>query len=187
MVVVSDFFLGEIRMFPFDWAPVDWALCNGAILQITQNQALYSLLGTQFGGDGAKTFGLPDLQGRVPLCAGYSANYGTYYQGNRSMGGVENVTLAAAQAPIHTHSFKALSAQGSASTPANGALVSSAKPVGTTVPSLYGAVAASPVPTMAPLNSGTLNSVGGAAHNNMQPFTVLNFCISTLGLYPSRP
>lgn len=182
---MSDYFLGEIRMFPFAWAPENWLLCNGAVLQVSQNQALFSLLNKQYGGDGRTTFALPDLRGRVPLSSGNSATYGSYSVGQA--GGFESVTLTATQVPSHTHSFNALSTVGAASTPAGGAaLVSSAKPVGTpaVVPSLYGAVTGTS--TFAPLNSGTINTVGGGAHGNMQPFTVLNFCIAAVGLYPSR-
>lgn len=182
---MSDYFLGEIRMFSFNWAPKGWALCNGSLMQANQNAALFSLLGKTFGGDARTTFGLPDLRGRAPLCSSYGPQpYGTYNQGNEGMGGVESVTLTTAQAPIHTHSFRALSSVGTASQTAGG-LVSSAKPVGTATPSLYGAVA--PNSTMAPLNAGTISSVGGGnAHNNMQPFLVTNFCIATAGLYPPR-
>lgn len=187
---MSDYFLGEIRMFSFNWAPIDWALCNGATLQANQNAALFSLLGNKFGGNGQTTFCLPDLRGRAPLCAGVSPTYGTYATGTQSMGGVEGVTLTAAQVPSHTHAFKAISAVGTANLPAAADLVSSAKAVGTPVPAvppLYGAVVANPPSPLAPVNPGTLNSVGGGAHNNMQPFAVTNFCISTVGIYPPRP
>ena len=183
---MSDYFLGEIRMFSFNWAPKYWALCNGSLMQVNQNAALNSLLGNTFGGDARTTFGLPDLRGRAPLCSSYGPQpYGTYSQGNAGMGGVESVTLTTAQAPAHTHSFRALSSVGTANQPTSGAsLVSSAKPVGAATPSLYGAAA--PNSTMAPLNAGTINSVGGTAHNNMQPFLVTNFCIATAGIYPPR-
>lgn len=185
---MSDYFLGEIRMFSFNWAPKGWALCNGSLMPVNQNVALNSLLGKTFGGDARTTFGLPDLRGRAPLCASLygSQPYGTYSQGNEGMGGAESVTLTTAQAPIHTHSFRALSSVGTANQPTGGAsLVSSAKPAGAAAPpSLYGAAA--PNSTMAPLNAGTINSVGGNAHNNMQPFLVTNFCIATAGLYPPR-
>lgn len=183
---MSDFFIGEIRMFSTSWAPRGWALCNGATLPLAQNQALFALLGTQFGGDGRNTVGLPDLQGRAPMCAGNSTAYGNNPQGNQGKGGVENVTLTTAQVPIHTHSFKATSAAGTANVPANGSILSSAKPSPNPQP-MYGAAVANPPSPMAAVNQGTLNTVGGGAHNNTQPFTVMNFCISTTGLFPMRP
>ncbi len=185
-LAVSDFFIGEIRVFPFNWAPKGWALCDGATLPVTQNAALGALLGTQFGGDGKTTFGLPDLRGRVPLCTGSSSTYGNYIQGVQGAGGVEGVTLTTAQVPAHTHSFRAVSAPGSATTPAAGSFVSSVKPAVTTS-QIYGATTATPSPTLAPLNSGTLTAAGGLPHKNMQPYLVMNFCISTVGIFPSRP
>lgn len=183
---MSDYFVGEIRMFSMNWAPYGWALCNGALVQVMQNQALFSLIGAQFGGDGRTNFALPDLRGRAPLMAGTSSTFGSYRQGIVDQNGVEAVTLITNQVPLHTHTVKAVSALGTATLPAAGASLASAKPAGnpSTVPLLYG-----PMPATAPaaINSGTIGVTGGAAHNNMQPYAVTNFCISTSGIYPSRP
>lgn len=182
---MSDFFLGEIRVFSYDWAPRGWALCNGAVMQVSQNVALSALLGTQFGGDGRTTFALPDLRGRVPLCAGRSATYGAYGQGIQYQGGAEGVALTLAQVPIHTHYFHATSATGNSTTPVAGGLPSSAS--ATSAPLIYGATTVNPAPTLTPLNPATVEVAGGGKpHQNMQPFLVMNFCISTLGIFPSR-
>lgn len=179
---MSDYFLGEIRMFSFAWAPHNWALCQGQLMTITQNQALYALLGTTFGGNPPTNFNLPDLRGRVPLCQGQSPISGTtYQQGSTYAGGAETVTLNAAQVPAHTHTVKAISAQGTAG-PSDG-IISSLKTAVT--PTVYSAVPTSGA-TFQPLNAGTVSPVGGAAHSNMQPFTVANFCIATSGIFPAR-
>lgn len=179
---MSDYFLGEIRMFSFNWAPQNWALCQGQLMTIQQNNALYALLGTTFGGNATTNFNLPDLRGRVPLCQGLSPISGTnYQQGVTHIGGAESVTLNATQVPAHTHTVKAISAQGTAG-PGDG-IISSLKT--TVTPTVYGAVPASGA-TFQSLNAGTVSPVGGAAHNNMQPFTVANFCIATSGIFPAR-
>ncbi|MGZ5049628.1 MAG: phage tail protein [Methylobacter sp.] len=178
---MSDYFLGEIRMFSFSWAPQNWALCQGQQLGVQQNQALFALLGNTYGGNLQTVFNLPDLRGRVPLCFGVSPISGTtYQQGVSYAGGTEGVTLTAAQVPIHTHTVKAMSAKGSAG-PVDGIISS----LNTTVtPSVFGTYAAGTA--LQPLNNGTVSTVGGAAHSNMQPFTVANFCIATVGIFPSR-
>ncbi|WP_054773680.1 phage tail protein [Methylogaea oryzae] len=173
-------------MFGFDFAPAHWALCQGQTMGIQQNTALYALLGTQFGGNGQTTFGLPDLRGRVPLAMGVSPVSGNVYQqGVSYVGGTEAVTLAINQIPSHSHAVKALSAQGSVAQPAD-AIVSSVKPAGSpaVAPPLYGAF--SGTPAVQALNSGTVSGQGGGAHPNMQPFAVLNFCIALNGIFPAR-
>src|SRR5580658_742842 len=108
-------YVGEIRMFGFGFAPQGWALCNGQLLPINQNQALFSLLGTTYGGDGRTTFALPDLQGRVPIHMGQGAGLSPYVMGQ--VGGVENVTLTIAQIPAHTHTVNGQSSLGTLATP----------------------------------------------------------------------
>lgn len=181
-MAVSDQFIGEVRMFTYSWAPKGWALCNGAEMQIKQNAALYSLLGVQFGGDGRTTFNIPDFRGRAPLGAGLTSDGFRYSTG--ATGGAESVALTAQNVTSHTHSFKALSAVGTSNFPVDKGLVSSAKAT-PTAPSLYGALS-STSSSLAPLNAGTISTVGGVAHNNMQPFAVTNFCIAITGYFPPR-
>jgi microcystin-dependent protein len=174
---VSDNFIGEIRIFSFPWAPQGWALCNGATMQIQQNQALYALLGTQFGGDGTKTFLLPDLKGRTPV-------YGVGYQGVRNAGGTETVALAVNTIPPHVHTLYATTNNATTSNPTN-CVLATVQPDHSTPPKtwpIYSAATASG----ALINKGVSNNGGGGAHNNMQPFSVVNFCIALSGLFPPR-
>ncbi|SFL05822.1 phage tail protein [Rhodanobacter glycinis] len=167
---MSDFFVGQVMPTGFAFAPKGFALCNGQVLPIAQNQALFSLLGTQFGGDGVRTFMLPDLRGRTPI-----GSNGDYPVG--AVGGVENVSLTTQTMPPHLHLGNGTTAAGTGRNPLN---------------SLYGAVAGEPLyaPASGPqvvLNPGTLSSTGGSQpHPNMQPFGVLNFCIALTGVFPPR-
>ena len=176
---MSDPFLGEIRLLAINWAPRGWALCDGSLLSITANQALYSLLGTQFGGDGRTTFGVPDLRGRVPLGTVTPGQN----QGVQWAGGAENVTLTAAQTPAHNHALRAIAETGNKANPTDNFYSKATAVTPATAPVNIYAVPSSTVA----LDAGTLSSVGGAAHDNMQPFLVLNYCIATTGYYPSRP
>jgi microcystin-dependent protein len=169
-------FLGEIKLCAFNYAPQGWALCNGALLPVAQNQALNALLGSTYGGDGLTTVGLPDLQGRTPVHRDYRNS--AYSQGVK--GGVEAVTLGATNIPAHTHDFNVATSAGNskAAIPA-GACVLAATTGGR---NLYG-----PATTVAPISSYTCASTGGnVGHNNMQPSLVLNFIIATVGLWPPR-
>jgi microcystin-dependent protein len=165
---MSEPFLAEVRIFGFNFAPRGWAMCDGQILPINQNQSLYSLLGTTYGGDGRTTFGLPDLRGRVPLHEGSG-----YSLGMRS--GTENVALNVAQMPGHTHQVNATGNSPDAISP-NG------KVFAATVDDRY-APAGDLVDTA---SDAVMNNVGGQGHNNMQPSLVLNFCIALQGVFPSR-
>ena len=180
---MSDPFLGEIKMLAFDWAPKGWAMCDGTVLQINQNAALAALLGTAFGGNGSTTFGLPDLRGRTPLCTGALAP-NTYARGNA--GGVESVALTATQVPGHQHFVSAYPADGTVMPP-TGALPANAV---TTSGSTTDFSCYLPNGTWTPAVAMNANSVspygGGQPHNNMQPYTVVNFCISTVGIFPPR-
>src|SRR5687768_10894258 len=160
-------FLSEVRLMSFVFAPKGWALCNGQLLPINQNQALFSLLGTTFGGDGRVNFALPDLRGRVPIHVGSGHTLG-------ERGGEQAHTLSIAELPTHTHVLSASSTSGDAPIPGNHVLAAS-------VNQPYG-----PVANLTTLNPGTVQNVGGSqAHLNMQPFLTLTFCIALQGIFPS--
>jgi microcystin-dependent protein len=182
---MSDFFIGEIRVFGFNWAPRSWALCDGATLSIQQNTALFSLLGIQFGGDGKTNFKIPDLRGRTPLGFGRSPVSGAVYQMGNSAG-VETVTLTQGTMPVHNH---ALNGRSDTTTPSPGIannLLASTLDITPPVTDHLSFASATGA-TLQPLNSATVIPTGGnAAHNNMQPFSVMNFCIATMGIYPPR-
>jgi len=162
-------FLAEIRLMSFTFAPKGWALCNGQLLPINQNQALFSLLGTTFGGDGRVNFALPDLRGRTPIHVGSGHTLG-------ERGGEQAHTLSIAETPTHTHVSSASSNPASTNTPTN-ALVLAAS----TASQLY--AGASNLAAMAP---NSLANVGGSqAHQNMQPFLTISFCIALQGIFPS--
>lgn len=163
-------FLGEIRVFAFNFPPKGWAMCNGQLLPINQNQALFSILGTTYGGDGRTTFALPNLQGRVPV----------YPHSSFSLGGStgeESHTLTLAETPAHTHTAVGSSATGTSNSPAGNVLGSStANPY--VPPGGAGATT---------LNPATISaSGGGQAHENRQPYLTLNLCIALSGIFPSR-
>jgi microcystin-dependent protein len=171
---MADNFVGEIRMGGFNFAPAGWALCNGQLLSITQNTALFSLLGTQFGGNGTTTFGLPNLQGSVPVDQGQLAGGSQRVMGET--GGVESVTLLQNQLPAHNHApvqAVAGNARTDKHSPAN------AEPAGHTSANIYAAASNA---SMAPLPSSGQN----LPHENRQPFLVMNFVIALNGIFPSR-
>ncbi len=174
---MSEPFLAEVRIVGFNFAPRGWAFCDGQILPISQNQSLYSLLGTTYGGDGRTSFALPDLRGRVPIHVG-SSNGSIHLLGQK--GGEETHTLNAAEMPQHTHQAKISGDLGTSSNPQNNLWAQ----VTNTVGFLYGDPG-QVAPTDA-MNNPVLNVGGGQAHNNMQPTLVLNFCIALQGLFPSR-
>jgi microcystin-dependent protein len=163
-------FLGEIRLVAFTFAPRGWALCAGQLLPISQNQALFALLGTTYGGDGKSTFALPDLRGRVPLGAGESVGGSAYPVG--STGGQETVKLAVGQIPSHSHAVRG-----------NSGAASTKNAVGA-VPARGGAYAAT---QNASMNAAMLGkSGGGQAHENRQPYLSLNYVIALEGIFPSQ-
>jgi len=175
-----DPFLGEVRIFPWSWAPDGWALCNGAQLPAQQNAALNALLGQTFGGNGSTMFNLPDLRGRTPIHVGQAPD-GTFYQAGQS-GGSEAVTLSVQTMPQHMHSVNALST-GSNFGPPKSALPATVTPPTGTV-NIYGPPTSGPLTAIA---GDTFSTEGSSApHNNMQPFLVMNFCIATLGIFPPR-
>ena len=164
-------FLSEIRLMSFVFPPKGWALCNGQLLPINQNQALFSLLGTTFGGDGRVNFALPDLRGRVPIHVGASHTLG-------ERGGEQAHTLSIAEMPTHTHALMASVSPANASPPSvqGGTMLASSAP---------GQAYAAPANLVA-MGAGSITSNGGSqAHLNMQPFLTLSFCIALQGIFPS--
>lgn len=169
-------YLGEIRMFAGNFAPLNWNLCDGSLLNIAEYDALFSLLGTTYGGDGETTFRLPDMRGRVPIHRSLDYTLG-------SGGGNEQTFLNAANLPPHTH---AMSASSSAPAPATSAIDITAAaayvPASPVKPRLYAAPGASVA-----MAAGTVQSTGGSQpHNNMAPYLGINFIICLFGVYPSR-
>lgn len=170
---MSEPFLAEVRMVGFNFAPRGWAFCDGQILPINQNQSLYSLLGTTYGGDGRTTFALPDLRGRVPMHRGRSNGGRDHIEGQKS--GEENHTLTLNEMPQHTHAWNVSTNVASESEPAG-------KFLGRASLDTYGTLA-----DPGHLKEESISYVGGSqAHNNMMPFLAVNFCIALMGLFPSR-
>ena len=169
-------YLGEIRMVGFNFAPVGWALCNGQLLSISQNTALFSLLGTTYGGNGTTTFALPDLRGRVPVHAGQGPGLSNYTLGQLS--GAENTTLLISNMPTHNHLVNCNSNGGTQATPGSGLLA--VESTGTS--SNY--TNASPDSTMSPTMVG--NAGGSLPFSNIQPYLCVNFIIALSGIFPSR-
>ena len=165
-------FLAEIGIASFNYAPKGWAQCNGQLLPINQNQALFSLLGTTFGGDGRVNFGLPDMRGRVPLHMGTLDGGGTYVLGQHA--GEEFHTLTPSEMPQHVHFANGTNDNGSLALPSGNVL--GAFNNGYTQPS-----------DLTSLNPATISNNGGSqAHTNQQPYLVLNFCIALQGIFPSQ-
>ena len=169
-------YVGEIRMFAGNFPPVGWMFCDGQLMPISENEVLFQLIGTTYGGDGEETFALPQLQSRIPLHMGTSASSGTTYQIGES-GGVESVTLTTQQIPIHTHPLLVSTDPGTGTNPA-GAVAGALSPV-----SVY---KANVTPPNVPMSNQAVSIVGGSQpHDNMQPFLCINFIISLFGLYPN--
>lgn len=160
-------FLSEIRIFAFNYAPRAWAFCNGQLLPINQNQALFALLGTTYGGNGQTTFGLPDLRSCVPIHSGQGFTLG-------QKGGQSNHTITMGEMAQHMHTLSASSTDGNQVVPVPNILAR-------TVNQIYG-----PPQNLVTLAAGTVTNIGGSQpHNNMQPFLTLNFCIALQGIFPS--
>lgn len=176
-----DYFLGQIGIFGFNFAPTQWALCSGTILPLAQNTALFSLLGTTYGGNGQTTFALPDLRSRTPIHFGTSA-WGEIFDLGE-MAGVESVTVLSTEMPMHTHGMVATSQNGDAPK-IDGHIFAQAVSIATPTTNYpaYG-----PMSTPTTLNAGSVSLAGGSqAHMNLQPLQAINFCIATGGIYPSR-
>ena len=173
-----DPFIGEIKIFGGNFAPNGWAFCNGQIMSIAQNTALFSLLGTTYGGDGVQTFALPDLRGRVPLSFGQGPGLSDYVLGEAS--GTESVTLISTQMPAHTHSLQANSSIGSTPTPIGNFTAIVDGNDGRGINGFSNA-------TDGTMAANAISAAGGSQpHPNMQPYLCVNFIIALQGIYPSR-
>lgn len=173
---MSEPFVGEIRMFAGNFAPRGWAFCDGQLLAVSQNDALFSLLGTIYGGDGRTTFGLPDLRGRIPLHQGTGPGLSSRRLGSK--GGAENITLTTNQLASHTHDLNANKAAATTSAP-QGKVVAASD--GATVGMLYGQPA-----TVNMASNAIVNTGGSQPHTNLMPTLCLHFIIALFGIYPSR-
>ena len=174
---MADPFVAEIRIFGFNFAPKGWAFCDGQLLPISQNTALFSLLGTIYGGDGKSTFALPDMQGNAPMFFGQGPGLSLYDEGET--GGVSFVTLLDTEMPIHQHALMANTAPGDLPTPG------STRSLARSAPFIYKV----PPPAQAPqpMAPQAVSIAGGSQpHNNMMPYLVLNFIIALQGIFPSR-
>ena len=177
---MSDQFIGEIEIFGFNFPPAGWAFCQGQLLPISQNTALFSLLGTQYGGNGTSNFALPNLQGCIPNHVGQGPGLSTYVQGQTS--GSATVTLTTNTIPSHTHTLPVTTVDGRVNSPTSanvvGAVAGGRGGGGRTA---YGTT------TLANMAAQTGNTTGGSqAHNNMAPYVTLNYCIALRGIFPSR-
>jgi len=178
---MSDQFVGEIRIFGTNFAPTGWAFCDGQLLSISQNTALFSLLGTTYGGDGKSTFALPDLQGRAPMHPSQGPGLSLHDLGE--VGGSETVTLLESEIPAHAHVLRATNDPGSAAAPnlGSGGLAAT----GRGRPEAYVAAPFGTTVAMGPAVAG--HTGGDMPHNNMQPYLTMNFCIALQGIFPARP
>lgn len=171
---MSEPFVGEVRMFAGNFAPRGWAFCDGQLLAVSQNDALFSLLGTIYGGDGRTTFGLPDLRGRIPIHAGTGPGLSPRRLGAK--GGSEAETLTVNQLPSHTHTWRATTAVAQNRSPETNALASPTADIYTQ--------------TLSPatnLRIDTVTPVGGSrSHSNLMPYLCINYIIALFGIYPSR-
>lgn len=172
---MSEPFVGEIRMFAGNFAPRGWAFCDGQLLAVSQNDALFSLLGTIYGGDGRTTFGLPDMRGRVPIHAGHGSGLSLRSLGSRA--GTEHETLTVNQLPMHSHTVNGVSTPATETSPG----------VNETLAQSVGYDAYVPNQNPIPMNNQNVTSVGGSrAHENEMPFLCVNFIVALFGIYPSR-
>ena len=170
---MSQPYVGEIRMFGGNFAPQGWMFCDGSMLAISQNDVLFALIGTTYGGDGQQTFALPDLRGRAPLHQGTGPGTSTRFIGE--LGGTETVTLTTTQMPQHTHALKASSGLSTGAAGANGVLAA-------TSVNMYGSG-----PPTTPMAAQAISAQGGAQpHENMAPYLAVSYIISLFGIFPSQ-
>jgi len=173
-----DPFVAEIRIFPFNFAPRGWAFCDGQILPISQNTALFSLLGTTYGGNGQSTFALPDLQGSAPMHPGQGPGLSLHDLGE--MSGTDTVTLLQSEIPNHTHTLRGNNTLGDTPVP-------NSSPTGNALARLANAYQSNTSANLVQMNFAALPPAGGdQPHNNLQPYLTLNFCIALQGVFPPR-
>jgi microcystin-dependent protein len=173
---VSSPFVGEIRMFAGNFAPVGWAFCDGQIMQISENETLFNLIGTTYGGDGQSTFALPNLQSRIPVHVGPGF-------AQAQTGGAESVTLTTSQIPGHNHSVNTTAQAGTTSSP-SGAILADEGPLGISTVFAYKPFDGT---SQQAINNATVGQDGGSQpHDNMVPFLAVNFIISLFGVFPSQ-
>lgn len=174
---MSDQFVAEIRIFPFNFPPTGWAFCDGQLMPISQNTALFALLGTFYGGDGKSTFALPNLQGSAPMQSGQGQGLSERFLGEQ--GGTETITLLISEIPVHTHTLMAAGSDPAESNdPTNNAIARSKN--GNAYTTTLNPITQMAVQALPPAG-------GGLPHNNMQPYLTLNFCIALQGIFPQRP
>ncbi|MFC3679477.1 phage tail protein [Bacterioplanoides pacificum] len=176
---MADPYVAEIRLFAGNYAPTRWALCNGQILPITQNSALFSLIGTTYGGDGRSTFGLPDMQGRIPVHQGTGPGLSRRPLGQKY--GAESISLLASQMPSHSHHFQVSSDSASAATPSNMVLGSVESP-----DAFYTMTPESGAALTQMNKNSTINTGHSQPHSNMMSYQAITFILSLTGIYPSR-
>jgi len=181
---MSDQFLAEIRIFPFNFPPTGWAFCDGQLMPISQNTALFALLGTFYGGDGKSTFALPDMQGNAPMQTGQGQGLSERFLGE--MSGVESVTLLQSEIPVHTHALSASDADATTNVPANELPAKGLWDTGT-AGGVVGAYSGTAPGNQTMAFQALSLAGGGLPHNNMQPYLTLNFCIALQGIFPQRP
>jgi microcystin-dependent protein len=176
---MSDQFVAEIRIFACNFAPVGWAQCNGQVLPISQNTALFSLLGTFYGGDGRSTFALPNLQGNAPMHQFQGAGLTEHFLGEE--GGLPSVTLLQTEMPAHTHALNGSNGPANLQSPAGDRVL------GRATNSSYLDTTTSPPLNLVPMSPQAVSVTGsGLPHNNMQPYLTVNFCIALQGIFPAR-
>ena len=177
--IMSEPFIGEVKLVAFNYPPRQWAFCNGQLLPINQHNSLFSLIGTTYGGDGKQTFALPDLRGRVAVHSGNSTGPGLSPYPLGEKGGHENVTLTQEQLPSHTHAAAIVGNDGDSYTPDSNTWAAD--------PTQSAATYSTKTPDGL-MNPAAIGNTGaGHAHPNRQPFLAMNYCISLYGRYPSRP